>query len=144
MRVISPLSGQPQPSLRVDEEACALRDGGWLQEQSVVVVDGNKPPVKHPVNGCAQCQTVTHAVRTVVCHRTDVGRLRLRPAPTVENAQAADRAGVVVRPLDACGEHSIAEGPIGYLFYEWAVSKQLGFVRRFLPKDPKPLGVVCL
>ena len=66
------------------------------------------------------------------------------PSPAVENAQAADRAGVVVRPLDACGEHSIAERPIRYLFYEWAVSKQLSFVRRFLPKDPKSLRVVCL
>ena len=73
-----------------------------------------------------------------------MGSLRLRPASTVEYSQATDRACVLVCPFHSRGKHSITKRSIRYLFYKWAISKQLVVVRRSLAKDPNTLGVACL
>ena len=61
-----------------------------------------------PVKGGAQCHPVPQAVRSILGHGLDVRGLGLGPSAAVDDPETADRAGVVVGPLDTRGEHPVA------------------------------------
>ena len=62
-----------------------------------------------PVKGGAQCHPVPQAVRSILGHGLDVRGLGLGPSAAVDDPETADRAGVVVGPLDTRGEHPVAK-----------------------------------
>ena len=73
------------------------------------------------MKGGAQCHPVPKAVGSILGHGLNVRGLGLGPPAAVDDPETADRAGVVVGPLDTRGEHPVAKRSPRQSLDDWPV-----------------------